>query len=81
MAFQIDRARALMLAGAPLGHALPGRIGLELRLIVASGLRILEKLERNGADVFRRRPKLRAYDWPLLLWRAALNARQGRPAQ
>ncbi|MGB7802165.1 squalene synthase HpnC, partial [Buttiauxella sp.] len=39
MRFQTDRARALMLSGAPLGRALPGRIGLEIRAIVAGGLR------------------------------------------
>lgn len=70
MSFQIHRARALMFDGVPLAHALPGRIGLELRLIVAGGLRILEKLERSGADVFRRRPRLRRRDWPVLMWRA-----------
>lgn len=71
MDFQIRRARALMLQGAPLAHALPGRIGLELRVVVAGGLRILEKLERSGADVFRRRPRLRRRDWPVLMWQAA----------
>ena len=70
MRFQIARARDLMREGAPLGRALPGRIGLELRLIVAGGLRILEKLDHCGGDVFQRRPLLRAFDWPLLLWRA-----------
>jgi len=34
------------------------------------GLRILEKIERVDYDVFRRRPVLRALDWPLLLARA-----------
>lgn len=71
LGFQVDRARALMLAGSPLGRALPGRIGLELRTIVAGGLRILEKIEAVGFDVFRRRPVLTAADWPRLLWRAA----------
>ena len=70
LAFEVARARALMLAGSPLGRALPGRIGLELRLIVAGGLRILEKIEAVHYDVFRRRPVLRARDWPLLAWRA-----------
>jgi phytoene synthase len=70
MAFQVQRARKLMLDGAPLGHALPGRIGLEIRATVQGGLRILEKIERNGYDVFRRRPVLRAFDWPLLLLKA-----------
>ncbi len=70
MQFQIDRSRALMLSGAPLGRALPGRIGLELRLTIAGGLRILEKIERADGDVFRHRPRLGGLDWPLLLWRA-----------
>lgn len=70
MQFQIDRARDLMIRGAPLGSAIPGRIGLELRTIVAGGLRILEKIESVDFDVFARRPVLRAYDWPLISWRA-----------
>jgi squalene synthase HpnC len=64
---QVDRTRELMLAGAPLGRALPGRIGLEIRATVQGGLRILDKIEAAGYDVFRRRPVLRAFDWPLLL--------------
>jgi phytoene synthase len=70
MKFQVDRARALMLSGAPLGRALPGRLGLEIRATVQGGLRILEKIERAGYDVFRRRPVLNPLDWPLLLLKA-----------
>ncbi len=70
MQFQVLRARAMMLEGAPLGAALPGRIGLEIRSIVQGGLRILEKIERANYDVFRHRPVLRAWDWPLLMMRA-----------
>lgn len=70
MRFQIERARSLMLSGAPLATRLPGRIGLEICSIVQGGLRILEKLERVQGDVFRHRPVLQALDWPLLLWRA-----------
>jgi phytoene synthase len=70
MQMQVARARALMQAGAPLGHALPGRIGLEIRTIVQGGLRILEKIDKVGGDVYHQRPVLRAYDWPLLLFRA-----------
>ena len=71
MAFQVRRARALMLSGASLGRDLPGRVGLEIRTTVQGGLRILEKIEAAGYDVFRRRPTLRALDWPLILARAA----------
>jgi squalene synthase HpnC len=69
MEFQIERARALLKSGAPLATRLPGRIGLELRTIVQGGLRILEKIRQARGDVYRRRPVLRAWDWPLLLVR------------
>ena len=70
MKFQLERARNLILEGAPLGRALPGRVGLEIRATVQGGLRILEKIERVGYDVFRRRPVLQPLDWPMLLLRA-----------
>ncbi|HKW39054.1 MAG TPA: squalene synthase HpnC [Burkholderiales bacterium] len=72
MRFQIERARSLLLAGAPLASRLPGRIGLEIRAVVQGGLRVLEKLERVRGDVFRKRPVLKSYDWPLVLCRALL---------
>ena len=70
MKFQVERARNLILEGAPLGRVLPGRVGLEIRATVQGGLRILEKIERVGYDVFRRRPVLKPLDWPMLLLRA-----------
>ncbi|MGE5622252.1 MAG: squalene synthase HpnC [Bacillota bacterium] len=68
--FEVERARALMQSGAPLALRLRGRIGWELRLIVQGGLRILERIEAAGYDVFRHRPQLRAIDWLLMCWRA-----------
>ncbi len=70
MAFEVDRARAMMLSGAPLARRLPGRIGWELRLVVQGGLRILESIERVDYDVFTRRPKLGPADWAVIGWRA-----------
>ena len=70
MRFQVERSREMMLSGAPLGRALPGRIGLEIRATIQGGLRILDKIEAAGYDVFRRRPVLKALDWPLLLLKA-----------
>jgi squalene synthase HpnC len=70
MAFEVQRARSLILTGAPLATRLPGRIGWELRLVVQGGLRILEMIERAGYDVFRHRPKLGKRDWLAVLWRA-----------
>lgn len=70
MGFEIARARTMLIAGAPLALHLPGRIGWELSLVVQGGLRILEKIEATGYDVFRMRPILRRSDWCLMAWRA-----------
>ena len=70
MAFEVERARALMLSGAPLATRLPGRIGWELRLVIQGGLRILERIERADYDVYRRRPKLGKPDYLRMIWRA-----------
>ena len=70
MAEQVKQCRALLHFGYPLGRRLPGRIGLELRLIVQGGLKILEKIEQVEFDVFTRRPILRTTDWITMFWRA-----------
>ena len=59
-----------MLSGAPLARRVPGRAGWELRLVVQGGLRILDRIAAGGFDTLRTRPKLRAIDAPVLLWRA-----------
>lgn len=73
MQHQIERTSCMLEAGAPLGRTLTGRIGLEIRTIIAGGRCILRKLDRVQGDVFRHRPVLRAWDWPPLVMRAALN--------
>lgn len=70
MRFEATRARAMLESGAPLTVRLPGRIGLELRMIVQGGLRILEKLDQCAGDVFRHRPILNVADWILMSGRA-----------
>ena len=70
MRFQVERARRMMLEGAPLLRHLEGRFRLEIAITVQGGLRILEKLENAGYDMFRRRPVHRWFDWPLLFSRA-----------
>ncbi|WP_323141637.1 squalene synthase HpnC [Massilia phyllosphaerae] len=70
MRFEVERARALMLEGAPLATRLPGRVGWELRMVVQGGLRILEAIERVDYDVHTRRPKLGRLDWLAIGWRA-----------
>ena len=63
-------ARELMLRGAPLVHAVPGRAGWELRLVVQGGLRLLEKIDAIDYATLAIRPTLKATDAPLLAWRA-----------
>ena len=71
MQFQVERARDMMRAGAPLGSILGGRIGLEMRLIIAGGERILSKLKKANYDMFSHRPVLRPLDWLIMLFNSA----------
>ena len=73
---EVAWARELMLFGAPLVHAVPGRAGWELRLVVQGGLRILERIDRLGGATLRERPTLGGADAPALLWRALRMRRQ-----
>ena len=70
MAFEVARARELMLEGAPLALRLPGRIGWELRMVIQGGLRVLQAIEEVDYDVFRRRPQLGPRDWVVVGWRS-----------
>jgi squalene synthase HpnC len=70
MLFEIRRARNLILSGEPLGRILKGRIGLEMRMIIQGGLRILELLEQHQGNMFTHRPKLNRKDWAVMAWRA-----------
>ena len=70
IASNVRVARAMMLKGAALPRKVPGRAGWELRLVVQGGLRILDKIEALGFKTWRTRPKLTAWDVPVLLWRA-----------
>jgi len=70
MQFQIERTRKLLQSGAPLGLVLQGRIGLEMRTIIAGGETILKKLHRSHGDMFNHRPVLRPWDWGYMLYRA-----------
>src|SRR3989338_3838729 len=71
MQFQVQRARDMMISGAPLGSILTGRIGMEMRMIIAGGLCILGKLRNAGYDMFNKRPVLRPHNWLAMLIRSA----------
>ncbi len=68
-------ARELMQFGAPLVHAIPGRAGWELRLVVQGGLRILERIDRLDGATLLERPKLGSADAGPIVWRALRMAR------
>jgi hydroxysqualene synthase len=71
MDFQLDRAERLLGAGAPLGRVLPGRIGFELRLIIAGGARVLAAL-RASTNLFAR-PRLSTRDRLGSVWQATFG--------
>jgi len=64
--FELKRARALMLLGAPLCERMPGRMAWELRAVVQGGLLILEKCQQTNTRLSR--PVLSWKDFPSLLW-------------
>lgn len=68
--YNVARAEQLLQAGKPLGRHLTGRIGFELRMIIAGGERIIYKLKRCRGDIYHHRPTLNAFDWPIILLKA-----------
>ncbi|MDR2015429.1 MAG: squalene synthase HpnC [Azoarcus sp.] len=70
LAFEVSRAKAILNTGAPLARRLRGRIGWELRLTVASGLYILDRIEAVGFDVFAQRPRIGLVGKLAVVWRA-----------
>jgi squalene synthase HpnC len=79
--FEVARARGLLESGHPLTRALPFRLGLELAAIVSGGLRILNRIDAVGGDVFARRPVLATRDWAVVAWRALVPARPAASLQ
>ncbi len=73
MLFNIARAEAMLKDGKALEHILPGRMGLEMRMIIGGGEHIIYKLKNVRGDIFKHRPTLRAWDWPVILLKALLN--------
>ncbi len=70
---QINRVRNMLQASAPLGLVLKGRIGFETRMIIAGGDRILRKLYNDPLAPLKRRIKLNAWDWAVIILRAAFK--------
>jgi phytoene/squalene synthetase len=56
------RTRELFRAGRPLPNEVRGRLRWELRATWLGGMRILDRLESSGFDVFKSRPVLGVTD-------------------
>jgi squalene synthase HpnC len=73
MQYNLQRVHDLLIAGKPLGRILKGRIGFEMRMIIAGGERIITKINRVNGDIFNHRPTLNKWDWLLILTKALLK--------
>ena len=81
LAFETARTRALLDAGRPLTRALPFRLALELKAIIAGGLRVLDRIDARNGDVFKAPLRLNAHDWIAVAFRAVVPRRtSSRPA-
>jgi squalene synthase HpnC len=67
MQFEVERARDIFLQGKPLCTSVRGRLGLELRAVWLGGMRILNRIQKTGYDVFTNRPVIKASDKLIIL--------------
>jgi squalene synthase HpnC len=79
LAFETARARALLDAGRPLTRALPFRLALELKAIIAGGLRVLDRIDARNGDVFKAPLRLTTHDWIAVAFRAVVPRRASSP--
>jgi len=70
IAEELHWATEQMAQGRALPGLVPGRLAWELRLVIEGGLRMAEKIRAMDHATLLRRPRLRAWDAPLMLWRA-----------
>lgn len=66
----VGRTRARFAEGRAVADAVHGRLRWELRATWLGGVRVLDRLEASGFDVFARRPSLGWTDLPSIAWRA-----------
>lgn len=71
--FNLHRVNALLYSGKPLGRILTGRIGFEMRMIIAGGERIIAKINRVNGDIFNFRPTLNYVDWLIVFFKALMK--------
>lgn len=79
MQHQVEQARKLLLQGVNLPSRLPLRLGLELRMVIQGGLRVLERLDELNYDMFNHRPTLKYRDWLVILGRSLMRNAAPQP--
>src|SRR5207248_535881 len=62
MRFEVERTRALFRRGEPLVDRVPRAVQIDLELFIRGGLAVLGKIERQGYNVWRRRPRLARWE-------------------
>jgi squalene synthase HpnC len=75
MRFEVDRARGMLLEGRPLIARMPRKLAVDVDLFSRGGLAILGRIEHQGYDVWKSRPRVGKIAKVGLLLRAML----GRP--
>lgn len=70
MQLNIQRAENMLKTGKPLGKILTGRIGFEMRMIIAGGERIIHQLKAANGDIYKHRPILKSFDWAIIILKA-----------
>ena len=76
----VERARSLFIAGLPLAQTVDLRLSVDLELFSLGGMKVLEKIERQGYDVLTQRPAISKTERVALLFKALLRATFGRAA-
>ncbi len=62
MRFQVGRARDSFLRGLPLVDRVPEEVRIDVALFARGGLAVLGKIERQGYNVWKRRPRLAKWE-------------------
>lgn len=70
MQYTAHRTQVLLHEGAALGKRLPGRMGLEIRMIIWGAEMMLRKLIHQHDNIFQHRPILNKRDWFYLFYQA-----------
>lgn len=60
--YEIEFTRGLFEEGLPLCNRVGKRLSLELKAVRSGGMKILEKIEKNGYDVFNNMPVINIFD-------------------